>query len=346
MMELLAGLTRGELPTASAMPCPDDVIAAALRHGILPLVHAGVAARRADTHAGAALESALAALARSEAAADVIRVAALRELLQALAEADIPLVIFKGSALAFTHYSSSHLRPRDDTDILVARERLADVERVMTHRGYRAEAAGISPLVSHQRLYTRSDGRGLRHNVDIHWRISNRQRYADLFTLEELLTRARPLPVPAVCPCPVDAVLIAALHRSCHRGTDRLVWLYDVHRLLGSMEVRERAELEERVVEKGLAAEYQAAVHGARYFFGRGTGSPFEVSTGVRTIDVWRADLQALPGWGARAALLLAHAFPPADYMRRAGRGDNRLSLLLAYLTRALRGSVRLFRRA
>jgi hypothetical protein len=58
------------------------------------------------------------------------------------------------------------------------------------------------------------------------------------------------------------------------------------------------------------------------------------------------ADLKALPSWRARLALLKEHAFPPADYMRRNGGTDNRLVLPIAYLTRGLRGSLRLFRRA
>lgn len=348
MMTLLARLIRGEAVAASELPNPGDVAVAALRHGVLPLVHRGLGVHRpGDARDG--LRDALTILARNEAAADIIRVAETQRLLRGLHDAGIQVLVFKGGALAFSHYASPHLRPRDDTDILVEESQLPALDTVAAALGYRACRAPDGRLMSHQRGYTRIDRRGIHHNVDVHWRISNRHRYARLFSLEELLARSRALPEHsglARCPAPVDALLIAALHRAHHRGTDRLVWLYDIHRLLVAMGAGELAELEERVASKGLAAEYQAAVHGAKHFFGHAAGAPPAVATGLRTIDVWRSDLAALPTWRARLALLKEHAFPSADYMRRAGECGNPVSLSFAYLTRGVRGSMKLFRRA
>jgi hypothetical protein len=258
------------------------------------------------------------------------------------------VLVFKGGALAFSHYPRPDLRPRDDTDLLVEESQLAVLDSTMRNMGYSKSLASGGSLIAHQCLYTGIDGRGIRHNFDVHWRISNRHRYARLFDLAELLERSRPIPGHATlarCPCPVDALLIAALHRASHRGTDRLVWLYDIHQLLAAMNDQELAELEERAAIKGLTVECRAAIAGARHYFGRGAASPPALSRGVRTIDIWLADLKALPSWRARLAFLKEHAFPPADYMRRNGGADNRLVLPIAYLTRGLRGSLRLFRR-
>lgn len=348
MVMLLARLVRGEIVAASELPRPGDVAAAALRHGVLPLVHRGLGTGRPGDGCGG-LRDTLGILARSEAAADAIRVAEMGRVLHGLHAAGIQALVFKGGALAFSHYASPHLRPRDDTDILVSESRLPALDAVMTALGYRAHSSADGRLTSHQRGYTAIDRRGIHHNVDVHWRISNRQRYAGLFSLDELLARSRTLAGHAVfarCPGPVDALLIAALHRARHRGTDRLVWLYDVHRLLEAMDDAERAELEGRVASKGLAPEYQAAVDGAEHFFGDAVGTPPAVATGIRTIEIWRSDLAALPSWRARLALLKEHAFPPVEYMRRAGECTGPLSLSFGYLTRGVRGSMKLFRRA
>ena len=348
MMALLARLIRGEGLAACGCPAQEDVVASALRHGVLPLVYAGLGVVRRDDDGLNALRGALAALARTEAAADVIRAAACRSLLQSLHDAGLPVLVFKGGALAFSHYSRSDLRPRDDTDLLMEESQLASLDTTMRNMGYRSPPASNGRLISHQCLYTRIDGRGIHHNFDVHWRISNRHRYARLFDLAELLERSRPIPGHAMlarCPCPVDALLIAALHRASHRGTDRLVWFYDIHRLLRAMNDDELGELEERAATKDLTDEYRTAIAGARHYFGHDAASAPAVSRGVRTIDIWLADLKALPSWRARLALLKEHAFPPADYMRRKAGEDNRLILPAAYLIRGLRGSLKLFKR-
>ena len=349
MMALLADLIGGEVSDLNGYRNPEEVATASMRHGVLPLVYAGLGGANAGDGALEPLRTALAALARTEAAVDTIRVAACKHVLEALHQAGVPALVFKGSALAFSHYPRSDLRPRDDTDLLVEESDLALLDATMTDLGYSQAIASSGKLLSHQRLYSAIDARRIRHNFDVHWRISNRHRYARMFDLGELLANSRTIPgwaPTARCPCPVDALLIAALHRASHRGTDRLVWLYDIHRLLAAMDDDERLELADRAGAKGLLDEYLQAVAGAQYFFGEGGRPPRDLARGVRTVDIWLADLKALPSWRARMALLKEHAFPPGDYMRRAGAGSKRLSLPVAYLLRGLRGSLKLFRRA
>lgn len=354
MMALLATLIRGEAYALTGGPGPEDVTAAAMRHGVLPLLYAALGGARGDAEDDGlnSLRAALATLARTEAAVDAIRVAACQSVLQSLHDAGVPVLIFKGGALAFSHYPRPDLRARDDTDLLVEKSKLRVLDTAMTRLGYTQSPASSGQQISHQRLYAAIDNRRIRHNFDVHWRISNRHRYARLFDLGELLEGSRAIPgwaAIARCPCPVDALLIAALHRASHRGTDRLVWLYDIHRLLAEMLDDERRELEKRAAAKGLMDEYRQAIAGAHYYFGQGGRQchhrPPKVARGVRTIDIWLADLKALPSWRARIALLREHAFPPADYMRRSHGGHKGPSLPIAYLIRGLRGSLRIFRR-
>lgn len=351
---LLAALMRGERPSGPGLPSREDVAASAMDHGVLPLIHAALARGDADQRPGA-VDTAIVDLARAEAAADAVRVAACRTVFGALDDAGIPALVFKGGALAHSHYPQSYLRPRDDTDLLVRESQRAALDEVMTGIGYAMQTATSGRFVSYQSLYAAVDSRGIRHNFDIHWRISNRHRYARLFGFDELLAHSRPLPqcaTTARCPCPRDAVAIAALHRARHRGTDRLVWLYDIHLLLSSMTRAELADQSEFAAAKNLAREYCAAAAAAQHWFGEIPGCPVAAhypardNPGVRSVDIWLSDLAALPSWRARLALLREHAFPSAQYMLQTGSAGSHLALPLAYLTRGLRGSLKLFRRA
>jgi hypothetical protein len=333
-------------------------------HGVLPLVYRSLRdAPQSEAWTGRWC-AALAEMARTEAAVEAIQSAACREVLAALDAAAVAALVFKGGALAHTHYATPDLRPRDDTDLLVNEDELDTLHRVFTDLGYQKAAGTNATLVSRQHLYTQVDGRGIRHNFDVHWRISNRHRYATLLTRDELYERSVPLPghsAAARCPCPVDATLIAALHRATHRGTHRLVWLYDIHLLLGTMSETDSEHLVRLAEEKKLLVECRDGSEGARRYLGAGgservhdllaarsaaTGptDPPEIPAGVpRSIDIWLSDLKSLPDWRARLTLLTEHAFPPMHYMLDRSGTRRRWLLPWLYLERAIRGTVKLF---
>lgn len=339
---------------------------AAADHGVAPLVFETLRAREKPTPAERALADALETLARTEAAVDAIRVAACREVLDALAGAGIETLVFKGSALAHSHYPRSDLRPRDDIDLLVREVDRARAGETLAALGFaRAPSAG-GQFSSYQELHARTDSRGIRHNVDLHWRVSNRQRYAAALGVDELLARALELPAlgpGARCPDAIDAVLIASFHRAAHRGTQRLVWLYDLHLLMvalvGGDAVRVE-ELVERARLRGLARECAESLSLARRAFATPLSAAVEplvaehggaaldgpaAMRAPRTVDIWVADLAALPGWRSRLALLRDHAFPPPEYMLERAHVQSHMWLPLLYATRALRGLPGLFRR-
>src|SRR5437763_13332738 len=60
---------------------------------------------------------------RTAAVIEALREAELRRVLTALDAAGIRAIVFKGAALARTHYAASELRIRSDTDILVPPDR-------------------------------------------------------------------------------------------------------------------------------------------------------------------------------------------------------------------------------
>lgn len=365
LVALLAAILRGDWQNAWAARATPvaSLLGAAQAHGVLPLVHRALGEAPESEPWTRHWHAGLAPMARTEAAVEAIQSEACREVLAGLADASVPALVFKGGALAHTHYASPDLRPRDDTDLLVEQTKLEALHRVLTELGYRKAVGTEADLVSRQRLYSRVDGRGIRHNFDVHWRLSNRHRYAALFTGDELYERAVALPghpAEARCPGPPDAMLIAALHRASHRGVRRLVWLYDIH-LLASMSEEDRARLVRLAEEKQLLAECRDAWQESEHRLG-GTdsqalksllaGCPALQTDSApgpwdrpRSIDIWLSDLKALPHWRARLALLKGHAFPPAGYMLARAGCPSAWLLPWLYLERAIRGTLRLFKR-
>src|SRR6185436_11014749 len=67
---------------------------------------------------------------------DGLRHAELVAVLGELNAAGVRVVVFKGAALAHTHYPASHLRVRQDTDLLVAAAEVRALEDVLRRLGY------------------------------------------------------------------------------------------------------------------------------------------------------------------------------------------------------------------
>ena len=330
---------------------------AAADHGVAPLLFESLRAARMPPWT-AAVADRLQGLAREEAAVDAIRAAACRDVLRACADATLEVIVFKGGALAHSHYPRSDLRPHDDIDLLVRERDRERTAALLAGLGYARVSGAAGRLASYQSLHARTDARGVRHNIDLHWRVSNRQRYAAALPVEALLARAVALPAlgaKARCPEPVDALLIAAFHRAAHRGTQRLIWLFDIHLLAEGLSPAEGEALVERARESGIARECAEALVLARDAFATALPAPLArladrqgaraAMRAPRTFDIWLDDLAALDGWRQRLALLGEHAFPAADDMLTRARVSSRLWLPLLYARRALRGLPGLFRR-
>ena len=138
----------------------------------------------------ASIRQALLDAERGEAALEIVRRQELCRLLEAFAAADVPILLLKGAALAYSLYPEPWLRPREDTDLLV---RSADARRasdVLASAGYRPALMQSGDFVTHQRLHVRSDRTGRRYACDLHWKIANPAPFADLLSPEDFLRDA------------------------------------------------------------------------------------------------------------------------------------------------------------
>lgn len=364
--EFLAAVLRGESPAWPANTGPDGarVLEAARAHHVEIL--AALQIHRGD-HAVAdwptAVRDALLFERRTRALTEEIMRRELARVLAALDDAGLRPVLFKGAALAFTHYPDPAARPRLDADVLIGAAEVDRATRTLEDLGYRHPPAASGRLLAYQKAYARSDQYGVVHAVDVHWRISNRQRFARLPSAADL--RAGAVAVPQLGPAaraadPAWALLIACVHRVAHHhGDERLIWLYDIHLLAEALGPHEREAFLSRAAdcdcvaacERGLRLAHALfATAGAPRLLERLARHPGErddppvfagAGTGARMVDDLVSDLRALRSWRDRARLLREHLVPPASYMRQKYHGRHPALLPALYAWRAASGAWR-----
>lgn len=272
-------------------------------------------------------------------------------------------VVFKGAALAHSHYPASWLRPRLDTDVLISPASVPASLAALESLGYARAISTSGELVLTQASLTRTDRFGVEHALDLHWKIANWQVIAAVLSHEEIAGRA--IALPAAGPdgraaSDRDALLLACLHRAAHhRDSDDLLWLYDIHLLADRMAGGDwdelvavaRAREVKGLVGRGLALAIdrfgtRLPPHLMReletYGDARREPSAVYLSRDMRLVDGLMSDLRALP-LRKRARLVAEHLFPPAAYMRQRYQAASPLSVAFCYVRRIASGLPRWF---
>ena len=150
-------------------------------------------------------------------------------------------LLVKGAALAYSLYDEPWLRPRVDTDILVAHDSFGAADRVLRGLGY-SPAAGVSTgeFVSHQVGLRAPRRHGVSHVIDLHWKTVNPQRWPTRCRSRfcgGTRSRCDTASCAARVPSHACSLLLACVHRlGHHQQHERLVWLYDIHLLAGTLD--------------------------------------------------------------------------------------------------------------
>lgn len=289
---------------------------------------------------------------------DCLRHVELAAVLAELGSAGVRVAVFKGAALAQTHYPAPHLRVRLDTDLLVAASDVRALEDVLGRLGYARQLETSGRLVSYQSHYDKVDRYGVLHAFDVHWKISNLQALADRLTWQELWHHRVPLAAlgsTAVTVDDVHALLLALIHRAGHHpGSRNLLWIYDLHLLASRLSPDEVRQVEEIARARGLGQITARGLALARDWFGTATVHPVIDALRARgprqedaivlqgpwtQAQVLRLDLDALPDWPARCRLIREHLFPSAGYMRSRYGVQSTLLLPGLYIWRILFGT-------
>ncbi|HYC61726.1 MAG TPA: nucleotidyltransferase family protein [Thermoanaerobaculia bacterium] len=349
LREPLAAALRGK-----ASDWPDslsaDEVDAIVAHGMGPLVYASAALLqlRSEALRASALEP--------------LRAADLAEVLAALAPRGVQPLITKGTALAYDIYDAPELRPRSDTDLLIAREDLPVLRETMLALGFEEVPSSGDEHGLRQAVFTRAPGMV----YDVHWAATNVPAFDAVLRYHDLRTRAiaiPPLGNHARGLSRVDALLMACIHRVAHHhDSDRLIWLADIALLRERLSREEHARFWRFAAQGRVVAvcSHSIAVAGqwlsrtphdlAEEWLSAGELSREEPSRVFLDRDithgrVMAANLRALP-WHERVERLWQLAFPPAEYMRGSFNTRSALLLPLLYVYRGMRGIARLFKRA
>lgn len=330
-----------------------DEIQALVNHGIAPLVYA--ASRHPQLREEAIRAAALEPLRSSDAS----------EVLAHLASRGIETLVLKGGALAYLIYEAPEMRPRSDIDLLVAASDMTAVRKAMQELGFREHLSSGDEEGLRQTTFFRNVA-GLEHSYDVHWAVTNTPVFALAGRWDEL--RKRSVPVPALGPHargldPVDALLLACIHRVAHHhDSDRLIWLVDIALLRDRMTGEQHAHFWQQAVEARVVAVCSRSVELADDWMSRPSRhraedwlqpeqlTQSEPSRRFLDRDLTRgrllvADMRAL-SWRSRMIRLRQLAFPPAAFMHESFPAHGRFALPWLYVYRGARGIMRLFRRA
>lgn len=362
--ELLASLIRGDALSADDLAAidPQAFCESARHHCVIPLV---VERACADGRLPVAFLDPLRHESRRHAAADLETEREIRLVVAGMAAAGVEAVLLKGAHLAYSVYPRPDLRPRVDSDLLVAPGARDHADAVLVELGYASPRHVSGDLVTYQAQYVKRRSGIPVHVVDLHWRIANPQVFAGVLPFDDVHAASAPLArlhPAARGPSTAHALLLACVHRVAHHfHSDRLIWLYDIHLLAsGATNDDWRAFVEmalARHVAKVCEASlddtirvFRTVVPGSALARLASRSSPVEVETaayltrGRRPIQNFWADVRALPG-AARLRLIGQHLFPGPRYMREVYAPSSRAPLSVLYARRILRGTWRWLQR-
>jgi hypothetical protein len=355
--DLLARALRGDLTWLGSNTLDQHVlVAAADHHGVGPLVWQALHRTRNRSHG---LYEGLAAARHVDLTHEMLRGREIARVMAALDSRAVPALLVKGAALAYSLYAEPWLRPRVDTDILVAHDSFRAADRVLRSLGYHASpAVSTGEFVSHQVAYQHRDAHGLSHVIDLHWKTVNPQALADALPFELLWEDAQEVrcqDLRARVPSHSSSLMVACVHRlGHHQQHDRLVWVYDIHLLAGTLDERGWDHVVSTALERGISAVCRHGLEATASRFGTAVPAPVLAALATRDldepsrayterpqrrIDVLRADLRLLPRWRDRVQLVAEHAFPPMSFMMAKYEARQRLLLPVLYAHRLVAGA-------
>lgn len=296
----------------------------------------------------------------------------LSHIISALSKCGVRPIIFKGTALAYTHYPHPSLRRRGDTDLIVAPADRAKAEDVLTALGLKPMAGISGQFISYQTTYTLDEPGSGHHDFDLHWRINNSELLSRLLSYDELRTHAEPVPhlcADALTAHPVHALLIASMHRKVHtqspyyvNGTatftgNRLIWLYDIHQLAHRFTQAHWHEVVNQAQRTGLCAVCLDGLQSARQAFQTPipelisaaltrADEPERPATYLRSGNLRRAqmDFAEIDGLANKLRFVRELVLPPASYMQSKFPNASTVQLPWLYTRRAVGGVLKRLR--
>lgn len=297
---------------------------------------------------------------------DALKEIELAALFDAFSKAGLSSVLFKGSALAYSVYPKSWLRPRSDSDVLIEPADRDSFDIIFQQLGYQKLFAIEGKYVSYQCTYGKALVGDSFINIDLHWHINNRQMFSNTFVVSELIESGQrlshfgntPLTTVVNIPSFVDSLLIASVHRLGHHvNEERLAWLYDIHLLTQQLTDLQWQQLCQRANAKQISAITLNALQTCQQILGTQlnkaairelkfnsvTPEPSSVflNRELSEFHYFWADIKSMQRLGAKLEFIRESIIPSPDYVRQQ---MNTRWASVAYLKRFIRGLKRVFK--
>lgn len=211
-----------------------ELFALAERHGVLPLLYEAL--RGAENRVPADALHALSLSYQTNLHKTMLLSRELIRIVDCLTTLGIPVMPYKGLALAEMVYGDIAARQAGDLDLLIRADDLQRSQNVMAELGYTSHASFSD---DEQKEYVKSgyefsfDGAAGPNLVELQWAFQPRF-YAVDFDMNDTFDRALTVTVagrPMKTPSPADLLLTLSVHAAKHLW-ERLIWICDIARLM------------------------------------------------------------------------------------------------------------------
>jgi hypothetical protein len=249
----------------------DYLLRLARRHALLPLLYTGLESSARDACPREYRET-LRAQFRENAARNTLLAGELLRVARLFESEGVPLLAYKGPALAVQAYGGLSLRRFVDLDVVVRKEDVARAGGLLRSLGFE-KPAGLGAAQErfllrrqHNLAFTRD---AARLTVELHWELSPAP-YASVPVGEETWGRAASVPVlggEVKALAPEDLLLALCVHGTKHLW-ERLAWVCDVAALVNSQAALDWREVVRRARESRVEPMLYLALRLARGLLG------------------------------------------------------------------------------
>jgi hypothetical protein len=365
----LADLIVGRVPMQAPSSAAEwaELAALAEAEGVAPLL---ARALRDQSHLAvpAATGETLGAAYRNALYFSLLYQSMRERLCQRLSEQSIPVILLKGADLAVSCYDDPATRPMSDLDVLVPRARREEAGRCLEQEGFQPRSGSLVEELRSHRGHMGYVHLKTRCVVEVHWTLKG-LGWAHAAAVAEIWAGALPATFDpwAQVMRPGHKLPLLAAHMLLQHRLARLLWLYDLHRVLLATDAAEAAVAREAATRWRIDACLAVALLSVRELFGTLLPEPLSDWASATVVrQHWQARRAALPLTSASLAQpdgrlmnlimnrdwsQLRSLFPSPATLRRQlslSAQDSVLpayaSLLLRYLRRAPANCLRFWR--
>ena len=341
----LSAVLRGDCPE---WPFDDGfdlelIVEVAHHEGVVALLYDRLLVPQMIKKLPAGFARALSRMTQTKVAQSLFREAHCRSILVRLNQIGIPVLLLKGSALAYWAYASPYLRECCDIDLLFrSRADVDSASRILEELHFELRDRELpGDLVSFEITCVGSSSANLGLEIDLHWQLSSSPMFAFRFNWDELHAGSIELAKLAVGARGIatsPAFVHACMHRAQNMVTgcaDRLKWLFDLVLLGKRFGAHDWDAVVDLAIQRGLASVCVDGIQAASARFGNfapqtamerlaaaAIREPMDVKQLHRWWYIQRMNLVAFPSMGQRLRWLRQRLVPDSAY-RRARYGEH-----------------------